>query len=418
MTLTPSARPLFKLACLGIALGLTLTLASARADEEKAPFKVEAVEGYDVKFNLHSVRALNTKSLILVGEAGTIARSDDQGKTWKAQKSNTTADLNDVRFKTEQLGLAVGNGGKYKVPDLKDPQLISRVSDKFHIMDGDNCWSTILRTQDGGKTWERVEAPTNLTLTCVTWMDTQRAFVCCGDFTRATPADGSLFSTEDAGKTWKMLFNVGNPCRSVVFLPDRTGWCIGFPGKKPDVIRWNNKEIKTIKDVTPQELAIMPPDFKRILTVPGDWNASIMTVKLFQNTSLSRDYMEALSAPIADNVKLYGMSLNTDRVWVIGENGMLTVTEKKMNKWVPWRNVELDEKDKVTLRSVTFRDAKQGVVVGDSGVVLYTADGGKKWTRIDVGTDKTLHCAAWVGDTAVLCGDEGTLIRLVPDKSK
>ena len=409
-------RPALKLLSLLCASSVLLVLASARADEEKAPFKAEPVADFEVKFNLYGVRTIDTKACILVGEAGTIMRSDDAGKTWKAQKSNTTADLHDVRFTTKDVGLAVGDGGKYKVPDLKDPSLLSRVTDKYHVMDGDNCWSSILRTDNGGKTWERVEAPTNLSLTSITWMDRQRAFVCTGDFTRATPSDGSLLSTEDAGKTWKMLFNVGNPCRAVAFLPDRSGWCVGFPGKKPELIRWNGKNIRSIKDLTPQDLMFLPPDFKRILTVPGEWNASIMKMGLVGGTQLSRDLMEAISAPIADNVKLYGMSINKDRVWVIGENGMLTVTEKKSNKWVPWRTVEMEEGTKVTLRAITFRDEKNGLVVGDSGVCLYTADGGKKWTKVDTGTEKTLHCATWIGNDALLCGDEGTLVRLVSEK--
>ena len=105
-------------------------------------------------------------ALVAVGERGHIVISRDGGATWQQSEVPTRASLTGVFFHDSKLGWAVGHD------------------------------SVILRTFDGGTTWERVywapedEAP----LFDVWFADADNGF--------AVGAYGSFFVTADGGDTW------------------------------------------------------------------------------------------------------------------------------------------------------------------------------------------------------------------------
>src|SRR5258708_10896088 len=72
---------------------------------------------------LRAVAALDVKTMIAVGEQGSILRTTDTGVTWKRISSGTSAGLSGVSFADTNAGIAVGSQG------------------------------AILRTVDGGSTW-------------------------------------------------------------------------------------------------------------------------------------------------------------------------------------------------------------------------------------------------------------------------
>jgi photosystem II stability/assembly factor-like uncharacterized protein len=415
-------RPLLKgqrlLAVCGL---LCLLVATGRAaDEDKAPYKVEVIEGLDTKVELTSVRAIDAKACVLVGAEGVIGRSDDAGKTWKMQKSNTTANLRDVRFISPQIGVAVGDGGNYKVPDNNNKALFLAIGGSYHVMAGDYVWSSIVRTQDGGKKWQHIEAPTNLAITGVAWMDKTHLVAITGDYNSNNgfpPMSGSMITSEDAGKTWKFAFGLGNAGRSIALDKDKDGWIVGSQAKKPDKMSFNGRDVKTIADLKPDELKTIPPDWKRKFTLPDYWNSNHVILGN-ATTSFKSDgfFAHASTICIESDPKgkgtLYGVQVAFDRAWVAGEGGLLGVAERKTKKWQPWKYMELEEGDKVTFRAVAFRDAKTGLVVGDGGACLWTLDGGTTWKRLQIEPQVQLNSIAFMGNDAIVVGNEGTILRL------
>jgi photosystem II stability/assembly factor-like uncharacterized protein len=397
---------------------LCLLVASGRAaDEDKAPYKITVIEGLDTKVELTAVRALDSKACILVGYEGVIASSDDAGKTWKMQKSNTTANLRDVRFISAKLGVSVGDGGEYKVPDNNNKNFFLPTGGSYHVTSGDHVWSSIVRTFDGGKNWKHIEAPTNLWITGVAWMDRSNLVAITGDYMNTPSMSGSMLTSEDAGKTWKFAFNLGNAGRAIALDKDRDGWLVGSQGKKPDKMTFNGRDIKTLNDLKADELKMMPPDWKRKFTVPDFWNANRVTLGN-ATTSFKNDAFYAHASTIGldpeskGKEELYGVYVANDRAWVVGAGGLLGSSERKSKKWSPWKYAELQEADKVTLRSVAFRDAKTGLAVGDEGAILWTLDAGKSWKRLENESKATLNGIAFVGNDAILVGGDGTILRL------
>ncbi len=99
-----------------------------------------------------------------VGPHGLIEEQTPDGN-WQTRPSGVHEDLLDVAFPTPQAGWIVGRAG------------------------------TVLRSTDGGSTWQRVAGPTSRDLVSVT---AQSALS-----TQVTARDGSRYSTTDGGKSWK-----------------------------------------------------------------------------------------------------------------------------------------------------------------------------------------------------------------------
>lgn len=104
--------------------------------------------------------------LVVVGDRGHILLSDDGAKTWKQAKAPSQALLTGVYFVNDKQGWAVGHD------------------------------ETILRTVDGGATWERVHfAPDKQQPLLDVWFrDT--------DYGIAVGAYGSMLLTNDGGSNW------------------------------------------------------------------------------------------------------------------------------------------------------------------------------------------------------------------------
>jgi len=398
---------------------------SAGADDEKPlPYKIEVVEGVDVKTDLFAVRSMNptsgtNKSCLAVGAGGVMLRSDDGGKKWKVLKTNTTADLHDVRFANINLGVAVGEGGKYPIPGDQIPGVLSVLDPEkgTHILVGEYPWSTILRTVDGGKTWTRIQAPTNFSITGVMWMDGgKRALAITGDFQRDPPGNGSIMCSEDTGLTWRVLYNVGCPLRGITIMPDNTGLVVGWAARKPEAVN-TRTGIKKLADLTKKDKDDMPVDFRRRVTIPDGWNVSAMALGPPQ-LHLKTDSVAADAITVKEGAPIFGVQITPDRAWVVGELGMLSTANKKNRKWGDWTDYAVDEKSKVNFRAIAFKEREMinGLVVGEGGVVLGTVDSGKTWKRIESGTDKALHGLMWHAEGAVIIGAEGTILRVSIEK--
>ncbi|WAS92310.1 YCF48-related protein [Nannocystis punicea] len=104
----------------------------------------------------------------VVGEAGTIRGSEDHGETWQAPATEPIAeDLHAVRFACTRprFGMIAGDSG------------------------------ALLRTLDGGTTWERLDSGTALPLRDIAVLDDQLA-VAVGD-------GGTLLRSIDGGAAWE-----------------------------------------------------------------------------------------------------------------------------------------------------------------------------------------------------------------------
>jgi photosystem II stability/assembly factor-like uncharacterized protein len=91
--------------------------------------------------------------------------------------------------------------------------------------------------------------------------------------------------------------------------------------------------------------------------------------------------------------------------WVVGLSGFVAHSVDGGDTWTPQLSgVSAD------LRAVRFASKTDGVAVGDSGTVLVTRDGGDHWSAVPVPATAAIRAAAVSADTWVLAGDAGALL--------
>ncbi len=112
--------------------------------------------------------------------------------------------------------------------------------------------------------------------------------------------------------------------------------------------------------------------------------------------------------------------LDRQNAWAVGNNGTILKKGDVFTETIPLTGREFesnrwDSQDSGTtenLRGVVFIDGNNGVVVGDSGTILRTTDGGANWNAVSSGTSDNLRdVVAATASNIVAVGENGAVAR-------
>lgn len=250
----------------------------------------------------------------IAGDKGYLARTNNGGQTWTKIPLGTTEDINEIYFRNDENGHLVAgkkmfvthDAGRtwqeiqiYKTGDFRNavPEFLSiRFSDKKRgfvigsllnrsdqVID-----SLILRTEDGGETWQRIIVPSKTELFHLdfngrshgwivgdkgvilvtenggTSWTAQNSGVTVGIFNvdfrddndgYAVGERGTILRTENGGRKWEKVSSPGNTetFTRVDFADDKNGWIVGHGGA---ILRssdrgktWVRQESRTKQDL-------------------------------------------------------------------------------------------------------------------------------------------------------------------------
>jgi len=191
----------------------------------------------NVDYSLSSIFFIDSKHGWAVGDEGTIIHTQDGGKTWDNQKSPVSFVLMDVYFATPTKGwivteqthiLYTDNGGKTWSIQFKDKDFILKA---ISFCDQLNGWAVgeygyIYHTRNGGITWEKQAGKFEISASTgepeggnilfdVVAIDPQVAW--------AVGIDSYVIRTVDGGKTWQEV-NLNVPKKHLFCVyADKTG---------------------------------------------------------------------------------------------------------------------------------------------------------------------------------------------------
>jgi len=164
-----------------------------------------------------------------VGYGGVVVRTADGGKSWKKVSTGMRYLYNDVKFVSPQEGWIVGqyetilhstdggsnwekvHGGEpaeLDISQLKEGEVVKEnfgaeeeiyTLNSVYFLNPQMGWAvgeygTLIKTADGGKTWEKLKSGTGNTLLEVEFFDQNFGF--------AAGLDATILKTVDGGKTW------------------------------------------------------------------------------------------------------------------------------------------------------------------------------------------------------------------------
>jgi photosystem II stability/assembly factor-like uncharacterized protein len=210
-------------------------VASAIADVAIANFKWEIVRpGAPADKNLRAVYFVDSLTGWAGGDAGTLYRTTDGGRTWKPLPTGAAVNITRIHFVNWNIGWMIGetrskeatepqtvllsttNGGRaWKRQPLPDVMGFQFVDEKVGWAVGRNA--TLLKTTDGGAQWKRfeeIEKVTGLPAESATYsfgfcdasfIDAERGWVIGNFYGRSRDHIGGLFMTTDGGQTWQRV---------------------------------------------------------------------------------------------------------------------------------------------------------------------------------------------------------------------
>ncbi len=299
-----------------------------------------------VRDHLYGVKALSATEAWAVGNYGSIYHTTDAGKSWQARESGIKAPLFSVDFADSQQGWAVGKS------------------------------AVIVHTADGGATWrtQKGAIPADKHLFKVQAVDAHTVWA-VGDW-------GAITVTHDGGEHWE----------------DRSLGVITV-----DVTRAPGRTTETLTDdVIFYDVSF--PDAQHGY-IGGEFGTVLVTSdggQTWQRRSTGNDKT------------LFGLCFATpDKGWAVGIDGLLLHTKDGARTW----EVQRGRTEAGALEELGFLEAlknpglyavklagQYGVVVGDTGTLLSTADGGETWSRLELPEKDRL---AWMRDVSLVPGTHG-----------
>lgn len=229
----------------------------------------------------------------VAGDGGYLAQTNDGGKSWTKQNIGTTEDINEIYFRNDNNGYIVAGRKMFATDDagrswreikIYNPRdfrngtpeflsvrfadkklgvivgsLVKTVGDEVQVVD-----SLVMRTGDGGETWNRIVVPTKNELFHLDFANSSRGWI-VGDkglilatfdggtnwqvqtsgTTRglynvdfrdsnegyAVGSKGTILRTENGGTNWETVkTNFQNTFKRVDFADDKNGWIVGYKG--------------------------------------------------------------------------------------------------------------------------------------------------------------------------------------------
>jgi photosystem II stability/assembly factor-like uncharacterized protein len=249
---------------------------------------------------------------------------------------------------------------------------------------GTEAWAvgnfgSIYHTTDAGKTWESQQSGTKLPLFDVDFSDAVHGW--------AAGKASIIVHTADGGRTWtrqKSVIPADKHLFNVEAIDASTAWVVGDWGAmtvtEDGGNTWQDRSLA--EDVIVYDVSFPDP---RHGFVVGEFGTLLATGD-GGRTWEKRD--------VGTEKTLFGVTFSTpEKGWVVGIDGLLLRTRDGGQSWEVQRGSAHQESLEElgfleTIKNPGLYDieivGQQGVVVGDTGTVLSSTDGGETWTRSEL----------------------------------
>ncbi|HZP42182.1 MAG TPA: YCF48-related protein [Candidatus Binatia bacterium] len=263
-------------------------------------------------------------------------------------------------------------------------------------------FGTIVHTTDGGRTWQLRESGTTNPLFSVDFADAAHGWV--------VGTEAVIFHTADAGRTWiRQRTPIGRekPLFKVAALDPATAWVVGDWGAiavtHDGGATWEDRSLPD--DVVLYDVTF--PD-RRHGFIAGEFGTLLATADGGVTWEKRNVGLEKT---------LFGIGFaDAERGWAVGIDGLIVRTVDGGRTWSVQRGAaESGSVEDIgfmeTLKNPGFYavrvQGRTGVVVGDTGTLLTSADGGETWTRHELPEKQRL---VWMRDVSLDAGSHGFVV--------
>ncbi len=261
--------------------------------------------------------------------------------------------------------------------------------------------NTLRRTTDGGMTWTGVSPPGGVPAESYVGVFLNDASTVWVNGITTT------MRTTNGGSTWNALVQIGSSKGAIFATSTTQAWVAGI----------NLRRFTAAGDGSISETAFLPTSgflFNDISFVDADNGWAVAAggmvnpgqIRRISNGSGSPSITSQTSGT-PNNTALNGIfMLDLNSGWIVGSSGTILKTTNGGTNWNPQTSGITTE-----LRSVHFKDANEGWAVGASGVILHTTNGGTSWAQEGIGVTTQLLRRVFSINPVYAAGLSGTILK-------
>jgi len=262
--------------------------------------------------------------------------------------------------------------------------------------------ATLLRTTDGGRTWQAVDAPATARLYSLAFPSARRGWAC--------GLEGTLLRSFNGGLTWRLVESVPEAewLAGVGFADPNHGWIVGS-GTRGAVLARTIDGGTSWQSLSERLPAAAQAEALRAVACPSVTDTFVCgTQGLLLRTADGGDTWEACATGTKAWLKCMSF-VSRDVGFVGGSGGTLLRTD---DAGASWAALPLPTSDKVN--GVAFLTPMQGAVALAGEGLMWTVDGGASWRRFAVdgefaSIERGAHGGLWA------TRGDGRVVHIAPD---
>lgn len=222
---------------------------------------------------------------------------------------------------------------------------------------------------------------------------------------------GLAAMTTDGGENWRRVAISGEePFKDIFFVGD-AGWIVGDGGLILHSANGGKSWAKQTSGVDTALLKVFFLNQDKGFSVGAD--GAILSTENGGSTwkVISIDWLNFLPPALIEKgvitINLYDVFFSDESSgWIVGDSGAVLHTSDGGKLWSLSRIGSFP-----SLFSVFFKNKREGWAVGQNGFFLKTGDGGKSWDNRSVETKENLYRIVMRSDYGVIVGDHGVMIK-------
>jgi photosystem II stability/assembly factor-like uncharacterized protein len=259
--------------------------------------------------------------------------------------------------------------------------------------------STILRTTDGGNSWDYKNIGDASKELFNLELSPGNLLYCVG-------FDGKILTSSDLGQTWIYHQSWYLPFKDIAFISDKKSIIIGGvsfnAGYK--IFLDNNFNASPFDSIGAEMNDIEMVNGKTgFISCYGGILKTTDSGYTWNWLEIENDNFTAIH------------SVNNNEAWTCGYAGSIFLTTDGGESWERLRNGNDIKKPHYSLLDIRFIDKLHGFAVGEGGLFIYSDDGGNHWMEFEKFTSEALRSIAIRKDGSIfVCGDGGSLYRIKP----